>query len=247
MRTKRRWIVLALIGMVALGASRESTSDIIRRLEAEVKLLRAQIHSLKRKLADKKPVASSRPASKPVRPPATITPKGARVFSYKFTVYEHNPKWWTDAQSLQDEMTTRNKLQRLEGTQGVEAWMARHDYFAGKKVQWSLIITEGKYINKDFAAAKYISTNKILERMTRRHSRYKQVVSELAQWKALMKDGGAMLVLGTVRGRGLSVSITVPGLLTKHLRVGQKYKIKGRIDSAEMNRGDCTFTVKTSP
>lgn len=246
-QTNRRWIALALIGMVAVGARRESTSDIIRRLEAEVRLLKAQVRSLKRKLVDKKPIASSSPASKPVRPLATITPKGARVFSYKFTVYEHNPKWWTDAQVLQDEMTARARIRRLEPKQGLTTWLARHKDFVGKKIQWPLIIVEGRYIKKDVAAAQYISTNKRLERMTPRDDRYKSLARELAQWKAIMTEGGARLVLRPQKDGGLRVMAIVAGVGIKGLKVGQRYTIKGRIAGADTNIGLCTFDVHTAP
>jgi len=250
MRTSGRWIVLALIGTVALGAAREGTSEIIRRLEAEVKLLKAQVHSLKRKLADKKPAAATRPTlpkAHPVRAPKTIPPRGAKVFAYKFTIYEHNPKWWTDAQVLQDEMAARARIRRLEPGQGLRAWLARHKDFVGQKIQWPLIIVEGRYIKKDVAAAQYISTNKQLERLAPRDDRYKSLARELAQWKAIMTGGGARLVLRPQKDGGLRIMAIVAGVGIKGLKVGQAYTIKGRIAGADTNIGLCTFDVHTTP
>lgn len=260
-RMNRRWIALVLIGIVAIGANPESTSEIIRRLEAEVRLLRAQVHSLKKKLADQQPVVATRPTSQPTKPKA---PKGGKTSAYEFTVYETNPKWWTDARSFQDEIDTRNQLQRFQPQQSPEAWAARHNHFVGKDVQWSLVITDIDRISKDTAAAKYISTDRARARLADSIARLGRtahashivaqeqlklwrVQSELARWKMLMKNGGAVLELSLPGRSRISVTIAVRALLSKHLKEGGRYTVKGRIDSAGTRRDRFAFGVAIAP
>jgi len=159
----RRWIVLALIGTVAMGATLESDSKRLRRLEAENRLLKAQIASLKRKLAARKPRATSRPASKPTQPASTATgpaatkpskPQAAER-SYTFTVLEKDPRMWTDIDFLAKQIQLRQRLAGLVDKESPNQWALRNGGFVGQKVQWKALAHGRKRLSQAQAQQAY--------------------------------------------------------------------------------------------
>ena len=113
---KRRWTVLALIGMVALGASPFADPEYVRRLEAENKLLKAQVDNLKRRLADKNPLP---PATRPAVP-TFRTPKDC----------------WTNPDSFIEHVRIRDILGLRNPKESPQAWLDKNKGFAGKAILW---------------------------------------------------------------------------------------------------------------
>ena len=112
----RRWIVLALIGMVALGANPESLNEKVQRLEAENALLKAQVASLKRKLAAKDPLP---PATRPAVP-VFKTPKDC----------------WQDADLFIEHVRVRDILGLRKPSESPKAWLEENKGFVHKTVTW---------------------------------------------------------------------------------------------------------------
>ncbi len=145
-RMNRRWIVLALIGMVALGAQPETDTEKVRRLEAENRMLRAQVASLKRKLAGKKPTTPA-PTTRPALPPGTK--------ALTLTVKENDESWWSDLPSFAKEIQTRLPLAEVFPDESLAAWAGRHKNFVGAQVTWKIQVMKVRQFSEADASREY--------------------------------------------------------------------------------------------
>ena len=203
----RRWIVLALIGMVALGATPESDSKRLRRLEAENRLLKAQIASLKRKLAARKPKATSRPASKPAQPASSATSPAATNPSkpqaaertYTFTVLEKDPRMWTDIDFLARQIQLRQRLAGLVDKESPHQWVLRNGGFVGQKVQWKAVSYGRKRLSQAQAQQEYRAAKMRKEIAEVKLRNLPPVIKKPSQGPAVKKDPRAESLHAEIR------------------------------------------------
>ncbi len=167
-RMNRRWIVLALIGMVALGANPETLNEKVRRLEAQNKLLASQVASLKRKLAIKNPP----PATRPVVP-----------------VFRTPRRCWSDADLFIEHVRIRDIMGLRKPDDSPAAWLKKNKGFVGRAVTWRGVVVN----SVGRAATKTVTT----EVAVGRHGLLTlQVVRGYRDWKE--KKGDVVVAEGII-------------------------------------------------
>ena len=205
----RRWIVLAVIGMAALGARPESDAEKIRRLVAENRLLKAQVASLKRKLATRKPGAASGPASKPTQPPP-----GVKILSV--AVKESDPTWWTDLSAFTKEIQARQSVGTSFPKESLAAWAGRHKSFISSALAWKMRVMKVRHYSESDAGREYYQAmsavkewrtklNQILKAKGR-SADLKRIRDTRRQMLAEAEDN--MAIFGAMKDKGGGAKIT---------------------------------------
>lgn len=254
---KAACITICLVAVIAIGAIDDLTpQEELRDLRAVNKMLKAQIHALKRRLA----AATSKPATRPTsgaasRPkPGTVPDVKGEAGSTAFTVilYEDNPKWWVDLAALAKEVATRHAIRQLAPKHAVNVWLDNNKGFIGKPVKWKLRVAGCESLTKSMAGERYYkamnskddvektlaaqkrtskgtkTTEAMRQAAATARRRIRQYEAEAAQYKALMDSEGGTLVTGGIqKPASVTVVAAIPG--GKPLTPGKQTDVSGKI------------------
>jgi len=144
-----------------------------RLLQAENKLLKAQIAVLKKKLGlgpvtkpTTKP-ATTQPTTQSSTQPSTQPAKGGPIKT--FAIHNDAKAWWADPAALTFEVRLREVLAATIPAEAPAPWLIRNKFHAGKEpLKWDVRIMSARGMTQTEAGRLYYSARDVAERLQKR-------------------------------------------------------------------------------
>lgn len=156
MKTRLCLSVLFLLMLVTPGDAKDPEVDVVT-LQAENRMLKAQVASLKKKLEAGKIPIKVEPTAKPKTPLQKIE----KIF------VEDDPSWWKDVSKFDLQIKLRIAVEDHVPTAGFGPWVKRNTNFSGEKIDWKisrlLRFTEPKRLSRESANLRKAKTENTLK------------------------------------------------------------------------------------
>ncbi len=174
---------ICLLTVIDVAAGQELVAnEELRQLRAENNMLKAQVKTLKRRLAEATRKVTTKPASSPAsgtRPATvkttvkpTVKPKAGST-AFTIILYDNNPKWWTNIEVFAKEVAMRQIVGQMEPKHAVGLWLDKNKWFVGRSVKWKLKIGRCEVLTKSMAGERYFKTLGSKEAAEKRLASYK--------------------------------------------------------------------------
>lgn len=127
--------VLVMCAATAFAKDKGSDEQM-RLLRLENKQLKLEMTMLKKKIK-------------------SDTTKASAGATKTFSIHEKNPQWWANPAAFTFEFTLREMIRSKYPKEAVMSWLARHRFFNGQKVSWTMRIDSIKPVAEEEAGEKY--------------------------------------------------------------------------------------------
>ena len=148
---RKQLVILAILALCisAAPAQDDDGAAAYRLLQAENRLLKAQLKALKAKYG---------------LGPITSNPTTRRAESGKtFALHEDDPAWWRDPAALALQIRLRDLVGPSHPLEAPEPWMIRNTFLAGRELNWSVRIYSVTAVSETAAGEKYFAGRRILD------------------------------------------------------------------------------------
>lgn len=148
---------IVILGLTAGVFAAETSEEKIRRLEAENRMLRAQVRTLKEKLAENG--ATTAPAPRRLVPVAA-NPKGTVIVKLP----ENEKRWWSDLPAFVKHVRLRSVIGADYPMQSLTAWLERNKKFENTQVRWRVVVRSARKISAEEAQRDHSRAKAMLAR-----------------------------------------------------------------------------------